>query len=113
MSDMMQSTTTKKSIVRGCVLLSVVGAFIGMLAGMFVWIQSSTQYKAVATNQILNPGVPDLPLQDSGGDHYVSVRRIPTQGSLDGPRMERYLACGGIIGVCLFAIASILLYRSS
>ena len=69
MSDMMQSTTTKKSIVRGCVLLSVVGAFIGMLAGMFVWIQSSTQYKAVATNQIFNPRVPDLPLQDSGGDH--------------------------------------------
>ena len=111
MSDMMQSTMTKKSIVRRCVLLSVVGAFIGMLAGMLVWIQSSTQYKAVARNQIFNPRVPDLPLQGSEG--VVILRRIPTQESPDAPRMEQYLACGGIIGACLFAIASILLYRSS
>lgn len=103
MSDMMQSTPTKKSTVRGCVLLSVVGAFIGMLAGMFVWIQSSTQYEAVARNQLFNPRVPDLPLQDSGrGDYYVSMRSalVPP----DGPWLEGYLACGGVIGACLFAI---------
>jgi len=221
---MNQSRATKHSIVRRCVLPSVLGAFLGMLVGGLFWMQTAPQYRAVARIQILTSGVPIDDLQKSRRDDLVFLQssvvlrnaieiahlnsnpklskmsptellawlrkndhlvvtpgtkeasvnildvtfrcddqelsaevvaaivsgyekfvvrgtqsvadsaielntvslatepvakvekqlkrlEIPKQGTPDGPWLGRYLAVGGILGACLFAISSILLYR--
>ena len=46
-------------------------------------------------------------------DKHLKRIEVPTQGFPDGPWLGRYLAGGGIIGACLFAVSSILLYRKA
>ena len=70
------------------------------------------------THSVANGGIALNPVSlNSEPDEEVRIRlkriEIPNQGFPDGPWLGRYLAGGGIIGACLFAVSSILLYRKT